>query len=68
MSETEQAVANEYKVGRAEMKNEITSLIEEFVKSALEVEDDGSDFFKNKHAIAATLASLNNVVKSKIKV
>ncbi len=67
MSETEEAVAVEYKVGRSEMKNEITTLIEEFVTSTMETEDDGSDFYKNKEAIAATLGSLNVVIKSKIK-
>jgi hypothetical protein len=68
MTQVEQEVSTEYKVGRAEMKNEITTLIEEFGQQTLETEDDGSDFFKNRLAIAATLGSLNQIIKRKCKV
>ena len=68
MSEIEEAISVEYKIGRAEMKNEITTFIEEMSNGTLTQEDDGSDFFKNKMAIVAALISLNNVIKKNIEI
>jgi hypothetical protein len=67
MTQEQQKLTIEYRLGRSEMKNEILEFLTKMDDSTVEDPIDGSEFSKNKNAILATLRSIHSVVSKSIK-